>query len=342
MPFVHREHPELLRLQALLGGPRRCVIVTHHNPDGDAMGSSLGLGHVLRRLGHTVQVVLPNAPPAFLHWLPGSAGCIAGDSAPDACRAAISGADIVFCLDFNRPDRVGVLEEPLKAARQRVLIDHHQRPDLEAVAAFNDTASCATSQMVVDLLEALGHTDLIDADAATCLYTGMMTDTGSFRFSSTTSHTMRVAAMLMDRGAVPERIHSAVLDDHSEGRMRLMGFMLAERMTVLQELACVVLVLEAHDLERFGFRPGDTEGFVNLGLSMRGIRMSAFFLERPDRVKISLRSKGRLPVDRLLADHFAGGGHLNAAGGQYEGPIDACVERFMHLLPGFMQAHPAE
>ena len=341
MPFVHREHPELLRLQALLGGSRRCAIVTHYNPDGDAMGSSLGLARLLRLMGHSAQVVLPNAPPPFLRWMPGAEACISADAAAEKCRTAIAEAEIVFCLDFNRPDRVGVLEEPLRAARQRVLIDHHQRPDIDAVAAFCDTASCATSQMVVDIVEALGQAHLIDADTATCLYTGIMTDSGAFRFSSTTPHTLHVAALLMERGAIPDRIHSAVMDDHSEERMRLMGFMLAERMTVLPELGSVVFVLRTEDLKRFGFRPGDTDGFVNLGLSMRGIRLSAFFLERPDRVKISLRSKGALPVDRLLADHFNGGGHVNAAGGHCEGPIDACVQRFMDLLPAHIQAHPA-
>lgn len=341
MSFVHRDHPGLLRLQALLEGHRRCAIVTHYNPDGDAMGSSLGLAHVLRHMGHTVQVVLPNAPPPFLRWMPGAGDCIAADTAAERCRATIAEAEILFCLDFNRPDRAGMLEDAVRTARQRVLIDHHQRPDIDAVVAFSDTASCATSQMVVDLLVALGQEHLIDPDAATCLYTGIMTDSGSFRFSSTTPHTLRMAALLMERGAVPDRIHGAVMDDHTEQRMRLMGFMLAERMTVLQDLGVVVLVLRGEDLKRFGFRPGDTEGFVNLGLSMRGIRLSAFFLERPDRIKISLRSKGTLPVDGLLAEHFHGGGHVNAAGGHCEGPIDACVQRFMELLPAHIQAHPA-
>ncbi|MBV6404215.1 MAG: bifunctional oligoribonuclease/PAP phosphatase NrnA [Flavobacteriales bacterium] len=335
------EHPDLPRLRALLADAHRCAIVTHYNPDGDAMGSSLGLSRVLRRMGHAVQVVLPNAPPPFLRWLPGAEECLAADTAAEACQRALAEADLVLCLDFNRPDRAGVLEKPLREARQRVLIDHHQRPDMDTVAAFSDTSACATSQMVVDLLEALGQAHHIDEGTATCLYTGIMTDSGSFRFSSTTPHTMRVAALLMERGAVPDRIHAAVMDDHSEQRMRLMGYMLAERMTVLHDLGCVVLVLRREDLQRFGFKPGDTEGFVNLGLSMRGIRLSAFFLERPDRIKISLRSKGALPVDRLLADHFEGGGHVNAAGGQCSGPIDACVQRFMDLLPAHLRAHPA-
>ncbi len=341
MPSVHREDPELARLQALLAEAPRCAIITHHNPDGDAMGSSLGLARVLRRMGHAVQVVLPNTPPPFLRWMPDAGACLAADSAPEACRAALAGADLLFCLDMNRPDRAGALEQPLRAARRLVLIDHHQDPAIDAVIAFSDPSACATSQMVVDLLEAMGEAHRIDADAATCLYTGIMTDSGSFRFPSTTAHTMRVAAMLMERGAEPERVHAAVMDDHSEQRMRLMGHMLAERMTVRHDLGCVVLVLRKEDLQRFGFKSGDTEGFVNLGLSMRGIRLSAFFLERPDRIKISLRSKGALPVDRLLAEHFEGGGHVNAAGGQCTGPIDACVQRFMDLLPAHLRDHPA-
>lgn len=328
-------------LRQLLATPRRLVLVTHHNPDGDAMGSSLGLAHVLKEGGHTVQVVLPNTPPANLHWMPGYTDALAHDTARAAAEAALAAADAVFCLDFNRQDRVYGLEKALRAAPVKVLIDHHRDPDDFARIAFCDTTACATSQMVFDIVDALGQGSLIGEAAATSLYTGIMTDSGSFRFSSTTPHTLRVAAALMERGAVPDRIHSAVMDDNTEDRLRLLGFALSERMTVLSELRTTLFRLDKADLERFRFQPGDTEGLVNYGLSMRGMRLAAFFVQRNDGVKISLRSKGMLPVNEFLGTHFGGGGHMNAAGGHTREPMEAAIERFMRELPAFLEQHPA-
>lgn len=334
--------PEQVALLAkALDRPRRIVLTTHYNPDGDAMGSSLGLAHVLKRLGHTVQVVLPNTPPSFLHWMPGFAEALAHDRHAAESKAAVAGAEVLFCLDFNRPDRVSALEDSLRAAPFRVLIDHHQDPDAFAQVMFSDVASCSTCQMVFDIVCALGAEDHITPDAATCLYTGIMTDSGSFRFSSTAPHTLRVAARLMELGAVPDHIVSAVLDDNTEDRLRLLGFALSERMQVLPALGTAVITLSKADLERFHFKPGDTEGLVNYGLSIRGVRLAAFFMERGDTIKISLRSKGMLPVNRLLAEHFEGGGHINAAGGQAKTSLDAAVDRFLKALPAFVAAHPA-
>lgn len=340
MSFLSADDPALLQLRELLSVPRNCVIVTHYNPDGDALGSSFGLLGALRALGHAAQVVLPNTAPSNLHWMPGYSTVLAADVESDRAKGVISNADVLFCLDFNRPDRVGGLEESLRCSPFKVLIDHHQRPDGFARIAFSDTDSCSTCQMVFDILVALKAEEHIDRDMATCLYTGIMTDSGSFRYSSTTPHTMRVAAALMEKGAVPDQVFSAVMDDNSEHRLKLLGFTLAERMKVHPELATSVITLGQKDLERFHFKPGDTEGFVNYGLSIRGIRLAAFFVERSDRVKISLRSKGKLPVDRFLAAHFDGGGHANAAGGQSTSSLSDVVERFMELLPPFIAAHP--
>lgn len=326
-------------LRRLLAEPRRLAIITHYNPDGDAIGSSLGLMHVLRAAGHQAQVVLPNAAPAFLKWLPGYAEAIAFDSAREAAAAALRDADAVLCLDFNRRDRVGGLEEALRAAPVTVLIDHHQEPEPFAAVAFSDVSACATSQMVHDIVEALGWAPHIGVEAATCLYAGIVTDSGSFRFGSTTPHTMRVAASLMERGVVITRVHESILDDNRPERMRLLGFVLSERMELLPELHTAIITLSRADLARFGYQPGDTEGFVNQGLAIRGIRLAAFFMERPDLVKVSLRSKGDLPVDGLVRDHFNGGGHRNAAGGQTKEPLQAAVDRFRALLPAFMATH---
>ena len=340
MSFLSADTPSLLQLRELLSSPRQCVIVTHYDPDGDAMGSALGLMHVLQALGHQARVVLPNTPASFLHWMPGYGSAIAADAHPEQAKTLVRSAEVLFCLDFNKPDRVGSLEESLRAAPSKVLIDHHQRPDSFARITFSDTASCATCQMVYDILVALNAEEDIDQEAATCLYTGVMTDSGSFRYSSTTPHTLRVAAALMEKGAVPDRVFSAVMDDNREQRLKLLGFTLAERMTVHPQYGTAVIALEQTDLERFHFEPGDTEGFVNYGLSIRGVRLAAFFVERPDRVKISLRSKGALPVDRFLSAHFEGGGHANAAGGQSLSSLPEVVARFMELLPAFIAENP--
>lgn len=331
----------LSALRAALSQPRRCAIITHYNPDGDAMGSSLGLMHLLRAAGHQAEVVVPNAPPGFLAWLPGAAEAVPFDRAKERATAILAGSELLFCLDFNRPDRVAGAEEAVRAHPFRILIDHHRDPDSFARIAFSDPEACATSQMVTDIALSLGWGDSFGADAATCLYTGIMTDSGSFRFSSTTPHTMRTAAWLMEHGAPHTRAHEAILDDNRPERMRLLGFVLNERMELLPELDTAIIRLSLDDLKRFGHQPGDTEGFVNYGLAIRGIRLAAFFMERPDAVKVSLRSKGDLAVDRLVQEHFAGGGHRNAAGGQSKESLDAAVERFKRLLPGFIAAHRA-
>lgn len=331
----------LANLQKLLDRPRRITIVSHHNPDGDAVGSSLGLSHVLRAAGHHVRVVLPNTPADFLDRLPGRADVLCLDRSPDAALSTIRTCDVVFCLDFNRLDRIGGLEEAVRSVSTKVLIDHHQDPEPFTELAFSDTTASSTCQMVVDIVAALGWSAHIGVEAATCLYTGMVTDSGSFRFRSTTPHTMRVAADLLERGVDLDQVHGAISDTNSIERLRLLGFTLLERMTVLPELRTVIIGLGQDDLKRHGFKPGDTEGFVNYGLSIKGIRLAAFFVEHPELVKISLRSKGGLPVDRFLKEHFNGGGHSNAAGGRSEQSLEATVERFMSLLPAFLQSHPA-
>lgn len=335
------EPTALAALRELLAAPKRCALITHYNPDGDAMGSSLGLAGVLRAAGHTAHVVLPNTPPPNLQWMPGHADVIAGDTDREAAVRALGEAEVVFCLDFNKPDRVGPLEEALRAASFKVLIDHHRDPDPMAAITFSDTTACATAQMVYDIAAALGLEQHLSADLATCLLTGLITDSGSFRFSSTTPHTLRVAAALMERGAIPDRIHQAVMDDNSESRMRLKGFTLSERMEVLHEQGTVIMHLTEKDLQRFDFQPGDTEGFVNMGLGIRGIRLSAFFIQRGDLVKVSLRSKGALAVNGFLAQHFQGGGHANAAGGHLRASVGSAIELFRRELPALLSAHPA-
>ncbi|HMC98211.1 MAG TPA: bifunctional oligoribonuclease/PAP phosphatase NrnA [Flavobacteriales bacterium] len=341
MLFPSAPDRQVGELKALLDRPKRIAIVTHYNPDGDAMGSSLGLAHVLNGSGHHARVVLPNTPPAFLRWMPGFNGTLALDTNKEATLSAIAECELLFCLDFNQTDRTGGLEAAVKATSTKVLIDHHQDPGPFATITFSDTSACATSQMVFDILSAMGYDDRIGRDAATCLYTGIVTDSGSFRFSSTTPHTMSVAAALMERGIDVAGVHEAISDDNRLERLKLLGFTLSERLAVIPELDTAVISLSMADLARFDLQPGDTEGFVNYGLSIRGIRLAALFIERPELVKVSLRSKGELAVDRFLRDHFNGGGHRNAAGGHSKEPLTVALERFRSLLPALIASHPA-
>lgn len=327
---------QLNRLAAELSRPRRLAIISHLNPDGDAMGSSLALAEVLRRAGHEVQVVLPNMPPPFLQWLPGTSQVIAFDREVDKGSDALRNAELVFCLDFNRLDRVGKAEDPLRSAAQRILIDHHQEPEDMAFIAFSDVSASSTCQMVHDVIVGLGLEASMNKEVATCLYAGIMTDTGGFRFSSTSPHTHRVAAHLLELGAQPHVIHSAIMDEHGLHRMRLLGFMLQEKLQVHEQLGAATIALSRKDLDLHGFVPGDTEGFVNYGLSIRGVRISAMFLERDDAVKVSVRSQGGIPADRIMKEHFSGGGHRNAAGGQTREPMDHAVARFLEVLPGYL------
>ncbi len=326
-------HASVEALRSLLKDRRRIAIVTHYNPDGDAMGSSLGLAHALKVEGVAVQVVLPNGPPGNLQWMPGYPETLNLDRDGDKALNAIRDCDLLFCLDFNRTDQVGKLEQAMLAVKPKVLIDHHQDPQAFTEVVFSNTQAPATSEMIHDILVALGQGDRIGTEAATCLYAGIVTDTGSFRFRSTSPHTMRVAAALMERNVLVDVVHTAIMDDNSLDRLRLLGFTLNERLEVMPELGAAYIALGQADLDRFHFNPGDTEGFVNYGLSIRGIRIAALFIERDGQVKISLRSKSTLPVNRFAQEHFDGGGHINAAGGRSSEGLKAAVAKFRKELP---------
>ncbi|MCB0794138.1 MAG: bifunctional oligoribonuclease/PAP phosphatase NrnA [Flavobacteriales bacterium] len=329
----------IAELKQLLAGPKGVVCTTHFNPDGDAMGSTLGLVQALRKLGHDAHAVLPNIPPGFLQWMPGYAQAVAADKDIERAEELLLASDVLFCLDHNTPDRVGPLQQALERHPLKVMVDHHQDPSDMATIMFSDTASGSTAQLVFDLLVALGAKHVIDTEIATCLYTGIMTDSGSFRFGSTTAHTHRVAAELLESGVRPDQVYNAVMDNSSEQRLRLLGHALSNRLDVIPDLGVAIMALSAQELKDHGFKLGDTEGFVNYGLGIRNIRLSALFMEAGEIVKISLRSIGDLPVDLLARTHFLGGGHRNAAGGRSEESLDATIERFRSLLPDFLNEH---
>lgn len=330
---------QVAALAKLLAAPRRISITTHHNPDGDAIGSALALARVLKAAGHRTQVALPNPAPGNLRWMEGYGEAINHIDHKETAEEAVRGAEVLFCLDFNRADRVQGLEAALRAAPVKVLIDHHRDPDTIFDVVFSDITASSTCQLVYDVAEALGMDGRIDAAAASCLYAGIMTDSGSFRFPSTTPRTHRVAAHLLERGARPQAVYEAIMEDNTIDRLRLTGLALHERLQLLAGGEATLITLSKHDLERFNFVPGDTEGLVNYGLTVRGVRLAAFLVERPDGIKISLRSKGDLPVNEFLAAHFQGGGHANAAGGRSTDGMEATVAKLVAELPAFLGKH---
>lgn len=329
---------EITEIKELLATPKNVVIVPHRNPDGDAMGASLALYNYLQKKDHNVTVVAPNDYPDFLKWLPNSKEVLKFDMQNRQSKSAIDEASIVFLLDFNALHRVGSdMENTLNDfIGTFIMIDHHQQPDAIATYLFSDTSICSTCQMVYHFLEKLEDVNAIDAAIATSLYTGIMTDTGSFRFASTTSTTHRIIADLIDKGADNALIHNNVYDTNSYGRLQLLGRALSN-LIVIDKLKTAYITLTQQDLDEFNYQKGDTEGVVNYALSLEGVIFAVIFIEDIEQkiIKISLRSKGSFSVNKFARSHFDGGGHDNASGGRSEISLEATVSQFLSVLPDY-------
>ncbi len=325
------------KFKALLKKSENIVIVTHFNPDGDAMGSSLALYNYLVKTGKNVSVITPNDYPDFLQWLPGNKKVLEYSNHPKKATSLIAKCDLIFTLDFNNYSRLEGLGDLLKdSAAAKILIDHHQQPDNYATLMYHDVKACSTCELVYEFIVGLGGKNMIDRDIAACLYTGIMTDTGSFRFDSVTPTTHHILAHLLETGIVPSDIHSAIYDTYSESRVRLLGYCLTEKMVVLPEYQTAYISLSEEELNRFQHKKGDTEGIVNYPFSIKGIRFCAFFSEGEGKVKISFRSKGKFDVNQFARKHFNGGGHINAAGGRGNvNNLDTTIKEFLALLPEY-------
>jgi phosphoesterase RecJ-like protein len=327
---------ELKKLKALLAKPQKIVIITHWSPDGDAMGSSLGLYNFLLKKKHTVSVITPNDAPIFLSWMKGTKKVCDAKAHPVAAAKLIEKATLIFCLDFNslsRIDKLGPLVEVSSA--KKVMVDHHPQPDAFADFMHHTVKASSTCELIFTLIDALGGKKLLDKDIADCLYTGIMTDTGSFRFPSTTGDTHRAIAGLIDAGAGNASIHMRVYDDNTESRLRLLGFSLCEKMVIMNEHKTGFISLTWEEQERFKYQKGDTEGLVNYILSIRGMKFAAFMSERDGMIKMSFRSKGKFDVNAFAREHFGGGGHVNAAGGFSNDKIEKVIEKFRSLVPRY-------
>ena len=320
---------ELSEIKKLLQPNKNVVIITHYNPDGDAIGSSLGLKHFLVILGVDATVIVPNDFPKFLKWMPDAKKIVIAEYKRKIAGEAIYNADVIFCLDFNSPSRIGILGDWLmKSWAKKILIDHHQQPE-RFDFVYSNTSIPATCQMVYHFIEALGEEDKVNQDVAECLYTGIMTDTGGFRFRSTSATTHRIVANLIEKGADPAMITSNTLDTNTVSRLHLLSLILG-RIEIVKDGKVAILYLKRDELKEFGFEKGDTEGFVNYGLSIAGTKMSAFFMEDlyEDFIKISFRSKDELDTNAFSRAHFNGGGHINASGGKYFKNIQETIEDF--------------
>ncbi|WP_435414795.1 DHH family phosphoesterase [Polaribacter aestuariivivens] len=326
-------------LNKFLEKQRNIVIIGHRNPDGDAMGSTLALCKYYTKKGHNATVVVPNEYPDFLHWLPGSENTFRFDWQNSQSQRAINNSDIIFLLDFNALHRVGSdMQNTLeKYPNDFAMIDHHQQPD-DVTYMYSDVEICSTCQMVYQFIEMNNDLHLIDADIATCLYTGIMTDTGSFRFRSTTSKTHRIIADLIDKGAQNDKIHNNVYDANSYNRLLLLGKSLSN-LQILPTYKTAYITLTNEEKNRFDFQKGDTEGVVNYALSLKGIVFAAIFIEDSEQnlVKISFRSKGKFSVNQFARNYFEGGGHDNAAGGKSNLSIEETVSKFTSLLPKYKE-----
>lgn len=326
---------EITQIKTLLSTPKRIVIVPHKNPDGDAMGSTLALYHYLKQYNHLAVVIAPNDYPDFLKWLPGDDTVLKYDSNTAHCNTIIADAELIFTLDFNALHRVENMGEELANSKAiKLMIDHHQQPESYALYTYSDVTMSSTCEMVYRFIEMLGDTNKITQAMATCLYTGIMTDTGSFRFAATTSETHYIIGKLIEHGANNAEIHNNIYDTNSYERLQLLGCALSN-LKVIPELNTAYITLSQDELNQFKFKKGDTEGFVNYGLSLNNIKFAAIFIEHKQEniIKISLRSKGDFSVNEFSRRYFEGGGHTNAAGGKSDLSLNDTVEKFISILP---------
>ncbi len=317
----------------LLQTPKKIFITTHYKPDGDAIGSMLALYHYLTKKGHHVTPVSPCELPEFLMWMPGVRQLLNYEAEASAAKKALDKADYIFCLDFNSFSRTKHLTTLLEEATQpKILIDHHLMPDPVWDYGISQPQKGSTCEMVYDFINMAGDNDLIDVAIAECIYTGALTDTGSFRFPITTADTHLMVANLMQHGLQHSVVHDMVYDSWSLKRMQFLGYVLLEKMEILPQYKSGIITLARKDTKLFDISSGDTEGMVNYPLTIAGIRFSTLITEHADEVKLSFRSKGDFDVSRFAREHFNGGGHFNASGGRTTQSFTDTVTLFKQIL----------
>lgn len=314
------------------------VITAHKSPDGDSIGSSMALFHLLQKWNKNVSVVHPDPAPEFLHWVPSQEVIVDFENQSEKATELLQAADLIFCLDYNEPSRVGkdMQEVLVQSNAVKVMIDHHLHPADFCDFTLSETSSCSTCELLFQWLKAIQKENDIDDTIGKCLYLGIMTDTGSFRFPSVSSGTHEIAAFLIEKGVKHFEIHEAVFDTNTIDRIRLKGYALSEKLVLIPGIPVAYASLSEEELNRFNYQKGDTEGLVNQILGIQGIKMAVFFAEKDGKVKISLRSKGEYVVNQLANDHFEGGGHAYASGGISFVSLDETIAKFVTNVKNYI------
>lgn len=312
------------------GGEKRIAIVTHTNPDGDAIGSTLAWAETLRRWGHTVQCLVPNRFPSFLDWMEGIGEVVIAKEAPEVATEAINSAELIFVMDLNKIDRLDSMTEPLEASSApRILIDHHLMPPDDYALQFSYPDLCSTAFVTYKLIEAMCGTKAISRSMAENLYAGIMTDTGNFAFSFLTPDLMRAVAVLIEQGLDIPKVYTAVYNSYTASRVKLLGYSLGRKMELIEEGKAAYMSLTEREMRRYNFQLGDSEGFVNYPLTIVGVKISAIFIETRKFIRVSLRSRGdEVDVNIFARRYFGGGGHKNAAGGKSFVSVEKTIEHF--------------
>ena len=328
---------KIIELNKLLEQSKKLSIITHHNPDGDAIGSSLAIYHYFKRLGLNSNVITPNIHPSFLNWIPGVDQINIYEEDPLKSSKIISESDIIFTMDFNSLDRCGELSKKIKDKDKIIMIDHHQLPENYAAINFSYPKISSTCEIVYNIIENSGKLNLINKEIATCIYLGMMTDTGSFQYNGVNSKTFKIASDLVKKDIKQSDIYNKIYNENSISKLKLLGKALSN-LKIIKESKTTYMYLKRDNLAGSNYEKGDTEGIVNYGLSLKKIEFSAIFiedLEKKNLIKISFRSKNNFPCNKFAKENFDGGGHINAAGGMYKGKIENAILKFKEKLKKF-------
>ncbi len=329
------DEPLIQRAKELLKDiHQQIVITTHTNPDGDAIGSSLGLYGSLLAAGYDkVSVIVPNSYPSFLQWMSFNDAVINATKHPHKAEKLLDQASLIFCLDYNGLSRTDKLEKPISNSKaKKILIDHHPQPEPGFDLNLSNTQVSSTAELVFEFILKLGWKDFINLKVAECFYAGIVTDTGSFSFGSNNPRTYEIMAQIMALGVDGENIHRQIYSTYSENRLRLLGYCLSEKLVVMAEQNAAYISLSKDELNRFNHKVGDTEGIVNYALSIENIHLAALFTENNDHIKISLRSTGSHDVNIFARNYFNGGGHRNASGGKNYDSMEHTLKKFESLI----------
>ncbi len=320
-------------LKELLSEPKKIVLLAHKNPDGDTIGSVLGMYHYLIAKGHSVTAMVPNQYPEYYNWMPGIKNILIYNNNSKEIKSGLKDAGLIFCLDFNDSSRISPMDGILKKANGiKIVVDHHPVPSDEFDHYFSITDTSSTGELVYELIKDIGDINYLNKEIAVSLYTCIMTDTGSFSYSCNRRRTYEITAELISTGINVNVIHRLVYDTFSEHRLRLLGFALTNNMIVWDDLHTAIIYLSKTDLKKFNYKVGDTEGLVNYPLQMKNINLSILITEKTDILRLSFRSKGEFAVNILAQKHFNGGGHINAAGGNSSLKMEKTLKKLKLVL----------